>query len=122
MNNERGSASLMVILIAFTLMLFGIFALMSSYSEYKLSTKYANWVYEYYLLDQEAQNFLRTLDLTENEGKIIERTITSDDIETEHSLNIKVAVKGGHITVLSWRQNQNNFDLSETESLWDGGN
>lgn len=120
MNNEKGSSSLMVILIVFTLMLFGVFALMSSYSEYKLSNKYALWVQEYYKLDTEAQHFLANLDLKANEGKIIETTITSDQLKTAQTIDIKVQVVEGQVKILSWKQNQNSFDLIETETLWDG--
>lgn len=120
MNNEKGSSSLMVILIVFTLMLFGVFALMSSYSEFKLSNKYALWVQEYYQLDREAQLYLSELNLEANEGKTIETTITSDQITTAQSLDIKVKVEAGQVKILKWKQNQNSFDLLETETLWDG--
>lgn len=121
MNNERGSASLMVLLIVFTLMLFGVFALMSSYSEYKLSNKYANWTKDYYALDQQAQTFLSQLDLKKAEGQTIEKTLEDKTLASNQTLHIKVKVSGGVLKILTWKQSQNTFEFTSTETLWDGG-
>jgi hypothetical protein len=121
MKSERGSASLMVILIVFTLMLFGVFALMSSYSEYKLSSKYANWTKDYYVLDQQAQVFLATLDLKSLEGQTIEKTLQDQTLASKQALLIKVKVLDGRLQILTWKQSQNSFDFINTETLWDGG-
>lgn len=121
MSNERGSASLMVVLIVFVLMLFGVFALMSSYSEYKLSSKYASWTKDYYALDQKAQMFLSQLDLKKVEGQTIEKTIQDQTLSSNQTILIKVKVTNGKFKILTWKQSQNSFEFTDTQTLWDGG-
>lgn len=118
--NEEGSASIMVILIIFTLMVFGVFALMSSYSEYKLSAKYATWVQEYYQLDQSGQELLSTINGTKLPGDVIDMTLENPTLSTKQKLSIRVLVKPMSYEIQKWKQVQNTFEIDLTEELWNG--
>jgi hypothetical protein len=59
---KRGSSSIMVILIMLTLVVFGVLALMSSYSDLKLSKKNASWLEKYYSLDAKGEDLLSQID------------------------------------------------------------
>jgi hypothetical protein len=61
-NGDKGSSSVLVILIMLTLVVFGLLALMSTYSGLKLSRKNAEWTKEYYALDARAEAQLAKID------------------------------------------------------------
>lgn len=61
-NKKKGSSSIMVILIMLTLVVFGVLALMSSYSDLKLSKKNANWLEKYYDLDAKGEKLISEID------------------------------------------------------------
>jgi hypothetical protein len=62
MKSNRGSSSVLVILIMVTLIVLGLIALMSTFSELKLARKNAEWVKTYYALDGKAENLLSRVD------------------------------------------------------------
>jgi hypothetical protein len=59
---KKGSSSIMVILVMLTLVVFGVLALMSSYSDLKLSKKNANWLKGYYELDARGEELVSQID------------------------------------------------------------
>lgn len=61
-NNERGSSSILVVLVFLMLGIFSVLGMMSSYSEYKLALKNAEWNREYYILEGKAQAFTAGMD------------------------------------------------------------
>ena len=60
--SNRGSSSVLVILIMVMLVVLGLLALMSTWSELKLARKNASWSTAYYSLDSEAEARLAELD------------------------------------------------------------
>ena len=50
-SNEKGSSSVLVILVMLLLITFGVLAMMSSYSNLKIARKNASWTQGYYLLE-----------------------------------------------------------------------
>lgn len=119
MHREAGSSTLMVILIIFMLILFGVFALMSAYSEYKLSSKSANWTKDYYALDKKAVERVAANKKTAQTGKLYDEMITMPNND-KLKLHIQYKFENGTLRILSWKEVQNSFDIEETESLWDG--
>lgn len=59
---NKGSSTVIVILISLTLIIFGVLNFMMTYSSYRISQKNADATSEYYSLDSEAQIFLSKLD------------------------------------------------------------
>ncbi len=55
LNSERGSSSVLVIMIMLLLITFGVLAMMSSYSNLKIARKHADWTKGYYALENIAQ-------------------------------------------------------------------
>ena len=62
LRNNRGSSSVLVILIMVTLAVLGLLALMSTWSGLKLSRKNADWAKAYYTLDSKAEFLLSGID------------------------------------------------------------
>ncbi len=56
--SRRGSASAVVVLVTVLLAVFGVLALVSSYSGYKLAKRHADWTTAYYSVDAQAVSFL----------------------------------------------------------------
>ena len=61
---KKGSSSIMVILIMLILVIFGVLALMSSYSNLKLAKKNADWLEKYYGLDAKGEKLVSQIDLS----------------------------------------------------------
>lgn len=59
---KKGSSSIMVMMVMIALVIFGVLALMSSYSDYKLAKKNAAWISRYYTLDGEGQQFISQIE------------------------------------------------------------
>lgn len=70
LHNERGSSSILVVLAFLMLGIFSVLGMMSSYSDYRLAQKNAEWTREYYTLEGQAQSFTAKMDglLLENRG------------------------------------------------------
>jgi hypothetical protein len=77
LRNRRGSSSVLVILTFLLLMVFSILAISSSYADYRLAEKNADWTREYYLLEGEASGFISSINkvLKENRGIELEDSI-----------------------------------------------
>ena len=54
-SEERGSSSVLVIMIMLLLITFGVLAMMSSYSNLKMSKKNAEWTKTFYILESQAK-------------------------------------------------------------------
>ncbi len=59
---NRGSSSVLVIMIMLTLVVFGLLVFMSSYSSLKLANKNGDWVKGYYALDTKAEMLTAQID------------------------------------------------------------
>lgn len=70
LRNERGSSSILVVLAFLMLGIFSVLGMMSSYSDYRLARKNAEWNRQYYTLEGQAQSFTAKMDrlLLENGG------------------------------------------------------
>ena len=55
LNRERGSSSVLVIMIMLLLITFGVLAMMSSYSNLKIARKQAQWTKDFYQLESIAE-------------------------------------------------------------------
>jgi hypothetical protein len=62
MKKRSGSSSILVILTFLLLMVFSVLAMSSSYADYRLASKNAQWTREYYILEGEAQAFINSAD------------------------------------------------------------
>ncbi len=71
---ERGSSSVLVIMIMLLLITFGVLAMMSSYSNLKIAKKHAQWTSDYYHLESIADSDLKSLKQLFN--KAVEETQT----------------------------------------------
>jgi hypothetical protein len=60
--NERGSSSVLVIMIMLLLITFGVLAMMSSYSNLKIARKHAEWTRDYYQLESIADSDLKSFE------------------------------------------------------------
>lgn len=54
LKSEKGSSSVLVIMIMLLLITFGVLAMMSSYSNLKIARKHADWTKDYYRLESNA--------------------------------------------------------------------
>lgn len=59
---ERGSSSVLVIMIMLLLITFGVLAMMSSYSNLKVARKHAQWTRDYYHLESIADSDLKSFE------------------------------------------------------------
>lgn len=57
---NRGSSSVLVVMIMLLLITFGVLAMMSSYSNLKISRKHADWTKDYYQLESIAESEIIT--------------------------------------------------------------
>jgi len=55
---RTGSSSILVILLVVTMVVFGVLAMMSSYSGLKMARKTAQWTQDYYELESKAEIML----------------------------------------------------------------
>ncbi len=60
--SERGSSSVLVIMIMLLLITFGVLAMMSSYSNLKIARKHAQWTSDYYQLESIAGSDLKSFE------------------------------------------------------------
>lgn len=77
---KKGSATILVILIVLTVVLFGVINMMTVYTSYKISQKNLSWSRNYYELDSKAQVFL------DNIAKKIDKVPYGTQINTKELL------------------------------------
>lgn len=61
-NEQRGSSSVLVIMVLLMLITFGVLAMMTSYSNLKISRKNAEWTQSFYRLESLAENHLAQIE------------------------------------------------------------
>lgn len=88
---DRGSASVLVIMLMLMLITFGVLAMMSAYSNYKISKRNAEWTQTYYQLESDASDVLSKVDTAIKEA--VRETILS---EAEGSVDSLAESEGGH--------------------------
>jgi len=62
LRSRRGSASAVVVMVTVLLAVFGVLALVSSYSGYKLAQRHADWTTAYYKVDSQAEGALALIE------------------------------------------------------------
>jgi hypothetical protein len=62
LKSNKGSASVLVILIMLTLIVFGVLAMMSSFADLKLAQKSGDWIKNYYSLDGKGDTLVQKID------------------------------------------------------------
>jgi hypothetical protein len=62
LQSKRGSASAVVVMVTVLLAVFGVLALVSSYSGLKLAQRHATWSSDYYKVDAEAEAMLASIE------------------------------------------------------------
>lgn len=77
---QKGSATILVILIVLTVVLFGVLNMMTVYTSYKISQKNLTWARTYYEFDSKAQIF------ASNIQKSIESNLQGKEIDTKKLL------------------------------------
>lgn len=92
--SNRGTSSILVILIMVTLIVLGLLALMSTWSELKLARKNADWVKTCYIMDAKAEGILSGIDSTLTEaGKAASDYIAQKSYEKTESGILPAAVQ-----------------------------
>jgi len=94
--SERGSSSVLVIMIMLLLITFGVLAMMSSYSNLKIARKHADWTKGYYALENIAQKkqidvknaFLEVAYLNRDNGVTSDRLMGALDFSEVEQANI----------------------------------
>ena len=62
LRKRKGSSSVLVILTFLLLMVFSVLAMSSSYADYRLASKNAQWTRDYYMLEGKAQGIISAFD------------------------------------------------------------
>jgi len=75
LRSRRGSASAVVVMVTVLLAVFGVLALVSSYSGYKLAQRHAAWTTDYYAVDAKAEAALAAI-----EGDLAVAATTAGDV------------------------------------------
>jgi hypothetical protein len=83
---KKGSSSIMVILIMLVLVIFGVLALMSSYSDLKLSMKNAAWLEKYYNLDAKGETLVSQIDF--GLAKASKEALIGNTMDKEKYMNL----------------------------------
>jgi hypothetical protein len=95
---DRGSASVLVIMLMLMLITFGVLAMMSAYSNYKISKRNAEWTQTYYQLESDASDVLSKVDTAIKEA--VRETILSE-AEGEHRMRVFLSFFSDEVTALS---------------------
>lgn len=92
--SDRGSSSVLVILIMVMLVVLGLLALMSTWSELKLARKNASWSTAYYLLDSKAEIRLSEINYClQDADKSTDNYIMTKDYERPESSYLPIALQ-----------------------------
>lgn len=84
---ERGSSSVLVIMIMLLLITFGVLAMMSSYSNLKIARKHAQWTSDFYHLESIADSDLKSFEqlfgraMDDTQSNFVNQTLDLQTIE-----------------------------------------
>lgn len=101
--SERGSSSVLVIMIMLLLITFGVLAMMSSYSNLKIARKHADWTKGYYALENIAQKkqidvknaFLEVAQLNKDNNVTVQKLMGALDFSEVEQTNITTLIDEG---------------------------
>ena len=101
--SERGSSSVLVIMIMLLLITFGVLAMMSSYSNLKIARKHADWTKGYYALENIAQKkqidvknaFLEVAQLNKDNDVTVDKLMGALDFSEVEQTNITTLIDEG---------------------------
>lgn len=101
--SERGSSSVLVIMIMLLLITFGVLAMMSSYSNLKIARKHADWTTGYYALENIAQKkqievkntFIEIANLNRDNDVTSDKLMLSLDFSDVERTNISNLIEKG---------------------------
>lgn len=143
----QGSASILIILIMLALSAFGVLAMMSAYSDYRLAQKNADRIKQHYALETEAQKEVGLLNealaasavtefslswaagraealgwetLAEEAPLVVGRDVDIGSIHLRAEVEIVPGGGPGYCRVLVWREWQDEFDYGGGLDIWDG--
>ena len=75
---RTGSSSILVILLVVTMVVFGVLAMMSSYSGLKMARKTAQWTQDYYELESKAEIMLYDIKNIVHQSIVASNTTSQD--------------------------------------------
>lgn len=138
----------MILLVMVALVVFGVLALTSSYSDYKLAHKNSMWISRYYQLDGKGQEFIEKIDdqLQSGNGGVIKNKLLSmkwdspikiteknqsievhselgDQEDNKLSIGLRIDVRDQSkpsVSVIEWKQMASQFKYDSVNQLWDG--
>ncbi|MDR0380667.1 MAG: hypothetical protein LBH86_01545 [Oscillospiraceae bacterium] len=136
----QGSPSILIILIMLSLSAFGVLAMMSAYSDYKLAEKNAEWARRCFVLETRAQESVGRLDAALSgvsdadfageaaaQGwEIVSESpllVSRDVSDADAHLRVELALSGGpgpRCRVRTWRQWQDDFVYDGGMNIWNG--
>jgi hypothetical protein len=136
----QGSPSILIILIMLSLSAFGVLAMMSAYSDYKLAEKNTEWVRRCFVLETQAQESVGRLDAAladvsaadfareaEAQGwEVVSESpllVSRDVNDADAHLRIELALNTGsepRYRIRTWRQWQDDFVYDDGMNIWDG--
>ncbi|MDR0671038.1 MAG: hypothetical protein LBF64_01870 [Oscillospiraceae bacterium] len=136
----QGSPSILIILIMLSLSAFGVLAMMSAYSDYKLAEKNTEWVRRCFVLETQAQAAVGELDAALSGAsaddfareaaaqgwEIVSESpllVSRDVSDADAHLRVELALSAGpgpHYRVRTWRQWQDDFVYDDGMNIWDG--
>ena len=140
----QGGISVLIILMMITLSIFGLLALYSARSNYKLAERNAEWTTKYYALDTYARQETARLDdlsrgfsdgapteaeveamgalgwtVLAREPLTVARKVSQDTMHIEIELALNTATDRPTWDVLAWRETQDGFDYNVGQDLFD---
>ncbi|MDR2670794.1 MAG: hypothetical protein LBC26_03610 [Oscillospiraceae bacterium] len=136
----QGSPSILIILIMLSLSAFGVLAMMSAYSDYKLAEKNTEWARRGLVLETQAQESVGRLDAAlagasaadfaraaEAQGwEVVSESpllVSRDVSDADAHLRVELALNAGsgpRYRIRSWRQWQDDFVYDDGMNVWDG--
>ncbi len=84
--DDKGSSSVLVILVMLLLITFGVLAMMSSYSNLKIARKNASWTQGYYLLESEASLAYNKVVKIIDEAKVLSDALIDEQAQIKWAL------------------------------------
>lgn len=127
----RGGALVLVVLLMLALAMFGVLSMVSADSDYKMARKSADWIADYYRLEDAGQRKLNQARAMARESgfeslstagwDVADATASITLAQGVQNLSVTVSLTdGGALAVSAWRQWQQGFEYPEGDGddLW----
>ncbi|MBN2851617.1 MAG: hypothetical protein JXQ23_02640 [Clostridia bacterium] len=128
LKNEKGGASVLVVVFLLVLIILSLTALMTSVSNEKLTDKTKVWISDYYVLDKIANmTYIKIIEdgpeayvnRTENGIQYIDYIAYDADIKDKW-VEVTLQVDNKKVTVLKWMEVQKPFVIDDSITYFDG--